>query len=163
MAEAASEQSSAVEVLSQTAMPVEVGEIHLNEKGMLESRDPSLPIAFNFVYNGVRFNAEVPVDEAGTLRLTAMLGVVPYSIENAFGRRAALAIIHRAHLPNGRLTVDSNSKVHIALKAIPDRPRTPVSVLSSVAALLMEAKPYLELLEVPLRRKPRRGKRPLGS
>ena len=162
MGEAASEQAGAVEVISQTSMPLEVGQVHLNAQGILEQRDPSQPIAFSFTYNGVKFAAEVPVDDAGTLRLTAILGVIPYSIENAFGRRAALAIIHRARLPSGHLRVDRNSRVHLSLEGIPDRPRTPVSVLSTVATLLMEAKPYLELLEVPLQHKPRRGNRRLA-
>jgi len=161
MGEAASEQAGAVEVLSQTATPLEVGQVHLNAQGILEQRDPSQPITFSFTYNGVKFAAEVPVDAEGALRLSAVLGVVPYSIENAFGRRAALAIIQRARLPSGRLSLDLNSRVHISLETIPDRPRTPVSVLSAVATLLMEAKPYLELLEVPLQHKPRRGNRRL--
>jgi len=147
--------SGFVEVLAQTSSPVEVGEIELTEEGVLRPREPDQPLSFSFIYNGIKFHADVPHDPSQAIHLTATLGVLPYSMENAFGRRAAKAIVARAQLPNGRLRIGEQLRVMIELAATPPRPRTPVSVLSTVTALLMEAKPYLDLLDVALRRRRR--------
>lgn len=153
--------AAAMEVLAQTSMPLEVGEIEFDETGSVRPRTNDQPVSFNFSYHGIKFEGFVPADDTQPMQLYADLGVIPYSIENGFGRKAARSIIQRAHMPNGHLTVDQHSRVHLILKNMPEKPRTPVNVLSAVAALLMEAKPYLDLLEVSLRRQKRRSKRPL--
>lgn len=151
--------SGFVEVLAQTSSPVEVGEIEFGQEGVLRQRTSDKPLTFTFFYHGIKWAAAVPHDRDGPIKLTAVLGVIPYSIENAFGRRAAKAIVARAHLPNGRLWIDDTTRVHIELSGTPPRPRTPVSVLSSVTAMLIDAKPYLDLLDVALRRSRRRARR----
>mgnify|MGYP006305506499 CR=1 FL=1 len=152
--------SNAMEVLAHTSTPLEVGEIEVDEHGAVHPRLSKEPISFRFSYYGVTFDAIMPVNEDGTLHLTASLGVVPFSVENPFGRKAAHAIIRRAKMPNGRLVVDMQSRVHLEMTGYPEKPQTPVNVLSTVAALLMEAKPYLDLLEVSLSRR-RKSSRPL--
>jgi len=120
-------------------------------------------VSFRFHYYGVPFDATMPTgDPAARLYLTATLGVIPFSLENSFGRKAARAIIRQAQMPNGRLRVDAQSRVHLEMTGTPQTPRTPVNVLSTVAALLMEAKPYLDLLEVSLSRGRRRSRRPVA-
>jgi len=150
-----SKSASFVEVLANTSRPLEVGEIAFESERNVRTRDPNRPINFSFRYHSLKFSAEVPAKPENPIVLSAVLGVLPYSVENAFGRRAAKAIIQRAHVPNGRLWIDDNTRVHLEVKAVPPRPRTPVSVLSTVTAMLMEAKPYLDLLEVALRRRRR--------
>jgi hypothetical protein len=152
--------ASAVEVLSQTAMPVEVGDVELDEQGFVRQRTNDQPIRFDFVYRGVTFHAELPVDcEDGLLTLRAVVGVIPYSAENAVGRRAAWTILAHARLARGKLWCDNHMRVHMELRAVPSRPRTPVNVVATVVSLLMDALPYLDLLNVALRR-PRRPHRP---
>lgn len=153
---------TAMQVLAHTSSPIEVGEIEVDEHGGARPRVSDAPVAFRFRYYGIPFDATMPMDDEGRLQLTATLGVIPFSLENSFGRKAARAIIRRANMPNGRLHVDDQSRVHLEMTGIPAKPRTPVNVLSTVAALLMEAKPYLELLEVSLSRGRRRSRRPLA-
>jgi hypothetical protein len=155
----AGKMASAVEVLSQASRPVEVGEVELDETGRIRPRADRHPIAFNFVYRGLTFHAELPVDSDGPLTLRAVVGVIPYSAENAVGRRAAWTILAHARPARGRLWWDAHMRVHIELKATPPRPRTPVNVVATVVSLLMDALPYLDLLDVALRR-PRRPHRP---
>lgn len=154
--------TTAMKVLAHTSSPIEVGEIEFDEDGGARPRLTDAPVSFRFRYYGVPFDATMPVGDDGRLHLTATLGVIPFSLENSFGRKAARAIIRRAHMPNGRLRVDEQSCVHLEMTGNPAKPRTPVNVLSTVAALLMEAKPYLELLEVSLSRGRRRSRRPLA-
>jgi len=152
--------SNAMEVLAHTSTPLEVGEIEVDEHGAVHPRLSKEPVAFRFSYHGLVFEAIMPTSDEGKLHLTTSIGVIPFSMENAFGRKAAQAIIRRANMPNGRLVVDMQSRVHLEMTGYPDKPRTPVNVLSTVASLLMEAKPYLELLEVSLSRR-RKSSRPI--
>lgn len=152
--------SKAMEVLAHTSTPLEVGEIEVDEHGTVHPRLSSEPVSFRFSYYGLIFDAIMPMEDEGKLHLTTSLGVVPFSMENAFGRKAAQSIIRRANMPHGRLVVDMQSRVHLEMTGYPEKPRTPVNVLSTVASLLMEAKPYLELLEVSLSRR-RKSSRPL--
>lgn len=150
---------NAMEVLAQTSMPLEVGAVEMDADGSLRPRISDHPVAFSFSYYGLNFEARLPMGEDTKLHLTADLGVIPFSVENAFGRKTARSIIRGAKLPNGQLTVDAQSRVHLHMAGTPETPRTPVNVLSTVAALLMEAKPYMELLELSLRRHRRRSNR----
>jgi hypothetical protein len=154
--------TTAMQVLAHTSSPIEVGEIEFDEHGGARPRLSDAPVAFRFRYYGLIFDATMPMADDGRLYLTATLGVIPFSLENSFGRKAARAIIRRAHMPNGRLCVDSQSRVHLEMTGTPEKPRTPVNVLATVAGLLMEAKPYLELLEVALSRGRRRSRRPIA-
>jgi hypothetical protein len=153
--------SAAMEVLAQTSSPVQVGEIEVDDAGAVRPRVSGEPVSFSFTYHGINFSATLPMEDGAHLLLTATLGVIPFSMENAFGRKAARSIISRAKLSNGKLTVDAQSRVHLEMRGQPEKPRTPVNVLASVASLLMEAKPYLDLLEVSLARGKRRSKRRL--
>lgn len=152
--------SRAMEVLAHTSTPLEVGAIEVDEHGDVHPRLSREPVSFRFRYYGAVFDAILPMADDDKLYLTANLGVVPFSAENAFGRKAAHTIIRRARMPNGRLVVDMQSRVHLEMTGFPETPRTPSKVLATVAALLMEAKPYLELLEVALSRR-RKSNRPL--
>ncbi len=148
----------AMETVSDTQMPVEVGDIELDSQGHVRARDQEQPIRFSFVYQGLTFYAVLASDRDGPLELNGVVGTVPYSAETLFGRRVALTILSMAHLPRGRLWMDERMRIHVTLSAVPPRPRTPVTVLSTATALLMDAKPHLDLLGVALRR-PRRAMR----
>lgn len=153
--------ATAMKVLAHTSMPLEVGDVEVDPDTGLRPRMSDTPVSFSFSYHGVHFDAHLPVEDNSALELAAVVGVIPYTIENQFGRKTARSIIRGAKMPNGRLHVDTNSRVHLVLSGVPEKPRTPVNVLSTVAALLMEAKPYLDLLEISLRRTRRRSRRPL--
>lgn len=145
----------AMETVSNTQMPVEVGDVELDSQGHVRARDQEKPLNFSFVYQGVTFDAVLASDRDGPLELHGIIGTVPYSAESLFGRRVALTIVAMTHLPRGRLWMDESMRIHLNLSAVPPRPRTPVTVLSTATALLMDAKPQIDLLSVALRR-PRR-------
>jgi hypothetical protein len=147
-----------METVSSTQMPVEVGDIEVDSQGHVRARDQEKPIRFSFVYLGITFYAVLAADRDGPLELTGVIGTVPYSAETLFGRRVALTILSMSHLPRGRLWMDEGMRIHLSLTAVPPRPRTPVTVLSTATALLMDVKPHLDLLGVALRR-PRRALR----
>lgn len=155
----AAPSAGAMEMLSQTSLPVEVGEIELDERGKVRQRSENRPICFSFVYRGITFHADLPVDRDAALTLRSTLGVIPYSAENPLGRRAAWTILTHARPPGGRIWWDLNMRVHLEVSAVPTRPRTPVNVMATAAALLVNIQPYLELTDVALRR-PRRPGRP---
>lgn len=147
--------ANTMRVLSEVEAPLEVGDVELDREGHVRARVGDLPMRFSFVYRRINFTAELPADREAPLTLNAVVGILPFSSENAFGRRVAHRMLTAARLPRGRFLLDVHSRVHVYLSAIPPRPRTPVSVVATAVALLMDIKPHLDLFEVALRR-PRR-------
>lgn len=150
--------ASAMEMLSQTSLPLEVGAVELDEQGKVRQRAQDRPVCFSFVYRGVTFHADLPVERDAPLTLRGIVGVVPYSAENPLGRRAAWTLLAHARPACGRLWWDAQMRVHLEVSTVPPRPRTPVHVMAAAAALLVDIQPYLELMEVALRRPRRPGR-----
>lgn len=126
--------------------PLEVGDLDLHPEGNIYPRPGDQPMVFQFVYEGVHFDAELAADRAGPLTLKADLGVLPYSAETPFGRRAVLTLIREGAPAYGEFELDQNSRVRITLSAPTQRPRTPVFVMATIAALLIDANPYIQVM-----------------
>jgi len=146
-------------VIAQTPRPVEVGQLVLDENGLLQHREDDEPVRFSFTYAGASFTVDVPSEYGSPIVVRAMLGVVPYTAENSQRRWMARAILRRARLDQGRLVQDNHSRVHLEMWEEPPQPRTPVNVLATVVALLLSVRPYLRLLEAALRPVRRRRSR----
>jgi len=127
--------------------PIEVGELAIKPDGEVYPRPGDQPVEFTFEYVGVTFEAHLPADRDAPLTLTARIGKLPYSAETPFGRRMVRTLLQHAQIPHGKLTLDFHGRVHLTMHGTPWRPRTPVHVMVIVAGLLVEAKPYLDLLQ----------------
>lgn len=139
--------ASMLETLAKTnGEPLEVGEIGLTPEGEVYPRPGDEPVCFHFVYDGVRFDAELTGDREAPLVLTARPGVLPYSAETAYGRKAVLRMLKHAAPARGRLELERSGHLRMTLSAVTPRPRTPVAVLATLASLLLEARPYLAIL-----------------
>jgi hypothetical protein len=127
--------------------PYEVGQLAVHPTGDLETREEAYPVAFEFVYRGVPFHADIKSDPEEPLSLRASVGVIPYSAETALGRQMAAQFAALARPQRGRFTLEPGGRIALAFEAVIPRPRTPVTVLATVTSLLVEIRPYLDILE----------------
>jgi hypothetical protein len=136
-----------VKLVSEQTLPLEVGTLAVDREGRLVPRDPGTPLHFSFVYAEVPFAAEVTTGPASLLRLTADLGALPYTVECAASRRWVLRLIAASSAQKrGQLELTRAKQIRLCAEAVPPAPRNPVSVMATVAALLLDFKPALTLL-----------------
>lgn len=126
--------------------PLEVGDLDLHPEGNIYPRPGDLPMVFQFVYEGIHFDAELSADREGPLTLTANLGVLPYSAETPCGRQAILTLLREGAPAYGKLELDRDGRVRITLSAATQRPRTPVFIMATITALLIDARPYIQVM-----------------
>ena len=127
--------------------PYEVGHLSVSSTGQVAVAYPSTcAVAFDFVFRGVPFHAEVPGDLDAPLSISAVLGVLPYSAETVTGRRAALDILSLARPARGTVSLEAGGRIRARFGAPVPRPRTPVTVVATVSCLLVDLRPYLDLL-----------------
>ena len=101
---------STVRLVSEQALPLEVGSVEVNDDGTLRARDSELPLDFTFNFLDIDFEVRVG---GGT---------------------------------DGSLQVDKQNRIVLLGEAVPPAPRTPMSVMATLTALVVEAKPYLEII-----------------
>ncbi|WP_143006166.1 hypothetical protein [Limimonas halophila] len=152
MAETDTEDTPILRVIAETERPVEVGDLVMDPQGLLQHRSDANPVTLTFSYHGYSFVANVPAEPETPLVLRATLGAIPYSAESVYCRRLARTVLAQARLNRGRMVRDNHSQVHLEMWMEPPRPRTPANVVSTIVALLLDARPYLDLLGPTLQR-----------
>ncbi len=103
---------------------------------------------FTFEYLGFLFAVKASAEEQRTnMFLRAHLGNVPYTAEGPIKRSNAMEVLSAAtvHL-GGRVKVTSHQRIILIEDYVFDEPLTPVLLLTKAATLLVQAKPFLELL-----------------
>jgi hypothetical protein len=124
----------------------EVGELAVGDDGQVYPRPDGEPVLFGFRYEGLPVTAELPADRARPLVLQVRAGVLPYSAETVSGRRAVLTLLRHAAPGRGELLLDRTGGVHLRFADLTPSPRTPVHVMATLVSLLLEMRPYLQLL-----------------
>jgi hypothetical protein len=128
-------------------LPLEIGAVQVDDEGRLTARDRDAPLRFRFVYAEVPFAAEVSTGQTPLVRLAADFGALPYTIESPAARRWTLRLIQAsAARKRGRLELTRDKEIRLRAEAVPPAPYTPVSIMATVTALLLDFKPMLELL-----------------
>lgn len=144
---ASGELSAVVAWVAGRRFPLEVGEIWIDERGRIRSRDDAAPLRLGFAYRGVEYRAEVETASEPRVRLTAELGKLPYSMEIGEGRRLIRCILHEsARAPHGRIDLSEDDDIRLEAASTPPAPFTPASLMATLTALLFDFQPYLELL-----------------
>lgn len=126
---------------------IRASDYSLDEDGRLRVRKDASPIHFCFAYRGVDFDALMDTAPEADISLSAELGKVPYSMETGAGRQLTRRIVEAtAGLPGGRIDVSAAQDMSIVATARPPLPLTPASVMATIAALLLDLAPYIDLL-----------------
>ncbi|MFQ5775245.1 MAG: hypothetical protein ACE5GS_12060 [Kiloniellaceae bacterium] len=138
---------STVELVANSGGPFQVGDFEVGDDGRLRPREDRGPLKFGFAYLGIEFRAEVHTCPEPRIDLSADLGKLPYTMELGQGRRLTRRILEAtATLPGGRISLAEDQDMRLRAAAEPPMPLTPASVMATVTALLLDFKPYLELL-----------------
>lgn len=152
----------AINLVSARDMSFDAGNLEVDKDGRLRPRDGDKPLCFRFEFAGAPFEVVVTAGEAPLVQVTGDLGILPYTIESPAARRWALRVISASsQMRRGCLELDSSYAIRLRAAAPPPAQRNPVTIMSTVTALLLDFKPWLELLsEVlklgPVRRPPPR-------
>jgi len=127
--------------------PLRVGDIEIDGQGRIRARTDKGPLRFAFAYRGVEFAAEVATGAEPRVRLSAELGKLPYSMEIGHGRHTIRRIlVASARLPHGRIGLSDSDDMRLKAESSPPAPFTPASLMAAVAALLLDLRPYLDLV-----------------
>lgn len=145
------ELRAAVERFAERDTPLQVGELGVDEHGRLCPREAGTPLTFGFLYRGIGFNAEVRGAPDAHLSLNANLGKLPFSAELGVGRAETLRILaDTAKLPRGQIVLSQDHDIQLCAESPAPTPLTPAAVMATLTALLLDFKPYIELLRASL-------------
>lgn len=147
---------SAVKRVADTSLPLEVGSVALGEDGHIRNAGEDRPLHFRFTACGVIFEAELS-SRTAPLRLRANLGKLPYSAESPEARGLARTVIASTdRLRHGHILLSPEQDMLLEGELNTPGPHTPMAVIATAVALVLDFKPYLELLgeAVSIRRQP---------
>ena len=144
--DAAPAAKSAVKRMSDAGLTLEVGSVSLGEDGHIRRSEEDRPLHFRFSACGIDFEAHLD-NRSAPLRLRANLGKLPYSAESADARRLARTVIASTdRLRRGHILLSPEQDIVLEGELNPPSPRTAVSVIATVVSLILDFKPYLDLL-----------------
>lgn len=140
------EDKSAVKSVADTVLPLEVGAVAIGEDGHISHCSEDRALHFRFTACGIDFVAEIAGKKA-PLRLKANLGKLPFSAESPDGRRLARSVLAATdRLRHGQILLSDEQDMVLQGELSPPSPRTPVNVIATAVALILDFKPYIGLL-----------------
>lgn len=116
--------------------------------GVLAHRGGSGAIDFQFTYLGFPFAVRAEAGARGaTVNIRAILGYLPYTSESRRGRHGAMEILHASSQALGqRVRLADKQRLILSDKRTTNDALTPVNLMTLMVRMLLEAKPYLQLL-----------------
>jgi len=116
--------------------------------GGLPAKKSDNQIEFGFQYRNIPFVVHATGRGQGAdMEIRASLGHLPYTAEDSERRLTALAIVRAASEGlGGRVYLDGNQRIILADSIHLDEPLSPRVLLTRTVSLLLDAKPYLELI-----------------
>lgn len=141
-----SDDKSAVKSVADTVLPLEVGAVVIGDDGHISHCSDDRQLHFHFTACGIDFEAEIAGKNA-PLRLKANLGKLPFSAESPDGRRLARSVLAATdRLRHGQILLSDEQDMVLQGELPPPNPRTPVNVIATAVALILDFKPYINLL-----------------
>jgi hypothetical protein len=136
-----------VALAAKTGGRFRLGDFEIGENGRPRPRPDGAPITFGFSYRGIDFMAKLDTGAAGRISLDAELGKLPYRAEIGERRKLTRRIVAATQaLARGRIVLSESNDMHLTAAMEPIPPLTPTAVLTALTALLLDFKPYLDLL-----------------
>ncbi len=154
---------STVKKVAEAALPLEVGSLALGEDGHIQHGREDSPLHFRFTACGLDFEADLAGKDA-PLRLTAHLGKLPYTAQSPDGRRLARSVLAATdRLRRGQILLTENQDMILQGELTPPSPRTAVNVIATATALILDFKPYIDLMAEALNLHPPRPSEPKNA
>ena len=109
---------------------------------------PSGVLKFRFCFKEIPFEARTERrDGRPVLWLSGDLGILPFTIENAARRRRLRRVLAVVQQDSGmRWGVGYDQHIRVTGEKVLEVPLTPTAVIAGATALLLNTRPYLELI-----------------
>lgn len=141
-----SDEKSAVQLVADAVLPLEVGTVAMGDDGHISHSSADRALHFRFTACGIDFEGEI-ADQNAPLRIRANLGKLPYTAESPDGRRLARSVLAATdRLRHGHILLSDGQDMILQGELALPSPRTPVSVIATASALVLEFRPYISLL-----------------
>jgi hypothetical protein len=130
--------------------PIPLGGVRVDPDGHLARRSEGKPLAFTFSFRGVLFAGQAESTfEKSRLRIYADLGALPYTAEARDRRWNAVAIVNSASRAlGGRVRLSSQQHILLMEEKGFNAPLAPRDLVAHTVRLILEVKPYLDLLSL---------------
>ena len=145
--ESAQHVRSAVESLSSMDEAVEFGSLSVSAHGRLQHGAAVSDLAFALINKGIHFRCLWRMRPRAMLLVTADLGKLPYSIEASASRFALKRLIEATPAEvKWRFTLTENHDMRLMAAVSPPVPHTLTSVIAGLVALILEIRPFTDLM-----------------
>ena len=139
---------SILPMLANSTLPPGVDHMHIATDGTVRLGKGGELIEFGFSFMDVPFTATTRQIQSGPIiQISGEIAPLPYSAEGVVMRRSALAIIEASQdLAQSRLAISKDKTILCVGKAPFSMPATPVDLIAAVASVILEVKPFLQIL-----------------
>ena len=120
----------------------------LQKSGLLVHKEGSGHLDFEFVYLGYPFSVRAQSsDNLTSIVIRTVLGNLPYSAESRQARLAVVRILSAINRKlNFNLSLAKNQRLILSGEVINDESLSPANLLTMVSTVLLQSRPYLELI-----------------
>ncbi|EWY37127.1 hypothetical protein N825_21300 [Skermanella stibiiresistens SB22] len=142
----------AIAEVSQAALPLRLGTVHVNSDGLLGIAAAPSPSNQRFVLDDLMFHiSTTPLGAEfgfGTrFRIWAEIGWVPYTAQSPRARRDVLAILRASrHLERSCFVIDEGQKILVIGESRVDEHIDVTGLVQETLMFLQEVRPYLRIL-----------------
>jgi hypothetical protein len=139
---------SILPMLANSTLPPGVDHMHIATDGTVRLGKGGELVEFGFSFMDVPFTATTRQIQSGPIiQISGEIAPLPYSAEGVVMRRSALAIIEASQdLAQSRLAISKDKTILCVGKAPFSMPATPVDLIAAVASVILEVKPFLQIL-----------------
>ncbi|WP_303982861.1 hypothetical protein [Dongia mobilis] len=137
-----------IEMLASNTLPPGVDQMHIDAGGTLRIGSGGGLVEFGFRFMDIPFTANTRRIQSGPIvQISGEIAPLPYSAEGIVVRRSAIAIIDASQdLAHTRLAVSKHKTILCVGKAPLTDPWTPVDLIAASASVILEVRPFLQLL-----------------
>ena len=134
--------------VSQAALPLRLGTVHVNSDGLLGIASTPAPSKQQFVIDDMLYHVSTePAGDGSRFRIWAELGWVPYTAQSPERRRDVLAILRATqHLERSCFVLDGGQKILVIGESHVDEHIDVTGVVFETLLFLQEVRPYLRIL-----------------
>lgn len=137
-----------MEMLAKKMLPSDVDHLRIDEGGKLRIGRSGGLVEFQFKFMDVTFNANTRQIQSGPIvQISGEVAPLPYSAEGVTVRRSTMAIIAASqNLDHTRLAISKHKTILCVGKAPIEESWAPVDLIAAAASVIIEIKPYLQML-----------------
>ncbi len=135
-------------MLANSTLPPGVDHMHIGEDGTVQIGKGGQLIEFGFSFMDVPFTATTRQVQSGPIvQISGEIAPLPYSAEGLVVRRSVMAVITASQeLEHARLAISKHKTILCVGKGHFDLPAKPADLIAAVTGVILEVRPYLQML-----------------